>query len=104
MHTNSIKNVEIVPSGRKVGAEVRGLDLTQKIPSDIVDLLKEAWGKHLVLLYRDQSLEDDDIIRFATYFGGHPEAVHGNNVEVGRKMPAKAAPLICGLLCLKSRR
>ena len=92
MHTNSIKNIEIVPSGRKVGAEVRGLDLTQKIPSDIVDLLKEAWGKHLVLLYRDQSLEDEDIIRFATYFGGHQEAgARQQRRKVGMKDAGKGS-------------
>jgi taurine dioxygenase len=52
-----------------LGAEVVGLDLRQELSPDTVGQLIEAWHQHLVLLFRDQSLCEDEQIRFARNFG-----------------------------------
>lgn len=61
--------IEILPSGRALGAEIRGINLAAPIGDDTFDALREAWSDHLVLLFRGQSLSDDDLIRFSQRFG-----------------------------------
>ena len=62
-------SLEIVPTGAALGAEVRGIDLASPLSSADLDAIKEAWADHLVLLFRDQKLSDDDLIRFSRNFG-----------------------------------
>jgi len=69
-HTpNSLARLEIVPSGAAVGAEVRGIDLSQPIPDDVAKALQDAWSKHLVLLFRDQEMTPEQYLRAASIFG-----------------------------------
>ena len=35
----------------------------------MVQAIKDAWGKHLVLVFRGQKISQDDQLRFASYFG-----------------------------------
>lgn len=66
---NSLARLEIVPSGAAVGAEVRGIDLSQPIPDDVAEALRDAWGKHLVLLFRDQEMTPEQYLLAAQIFG-----------------------------------
>src|SRR5205814_4974708 len=65
------------------GAEVSGIDLTRPLSETQVQAVKDAWGKHLVLVFRGQDLSQDDQLRFASYFGDlgsrkkAPEALRG---------------------------
>ena len=67
---NAIDSLEIVPTGTALGAEVRGVDLSAPISKALAKALRTAWNEHLVLLFRDQNLDDDDIMRAADIFGG----------------------------------
>jgi alpha-ketoglutarate-dependent taurine dioxygenase len=66
---NSLATLEIVPSGAAVGAEVRGVDLSQPVPDDVADALRDAWSKHLVLLFRDQEMTPEQYLEAARIFG-----------------------------------
>lgn len=66
---NSLASLEIVPSGAAVGAEVRGIDLSQPVPDDVAAALRDAWAKHLVLLFRDQEMTPDQYLAAAQIFG-----------------------------------
>jgi len=66
---NTLDRLEIVPSGKAVGAEVRGIDLSQPIPNDVADALRKAWSQHLVLLFRDQEMTPEQYLRAASVFG-----------------------------------
>ena len=69
-HTaNSLAKLQIVPSGAAVGAEVRGIDLSQPIPEDVAQALRDAWSKHLVLLFRDQEMTSEQYLKAASVFG-----------------------------------
>lgn len=59
---------EVVPTGAALGAEIRGLDV-RDLDADALAALRAAWLKHKVLLFRDQSLTDDDLVAFAQSFG-----------------------------------
>jgi taurine dioxygenase len=52
-----------------LGAEIIDVDLRQDLSSNIIDDIIEAWHRYLVLLFRSQSLSEDEQIRFARYFG-----------------------------------
>ena len=74
MIANSVENIEIIPTGKAVGAEIRGVDLSQTLSKGVVEKLTNAWAEHLVLLYRDQDLKDENIVTLSGYFGGHQPA------------------------------
>ena len=73
-NANSLSALQIVPTGKVLGAEVRGVDLSQPVPDDVGDALRRAWAEHLVLLFRGQSINDDQLLDAAQIFGGTQEA------------------------------
>ena len=66
---NTLRVLEIVPTGAAVGAEVRGIDLSQPVPHDVANALREAWSQYLVLLFRDQEMTPEQYLRAASIFG-----------------------------------
>jgi taurine dioxygenase len=52
-----------------IGAEVRGVDLSQPLEAETLRQIKDAWHQHAVLVFRDQKLSEDDQRRFASNFG-----------------------------------
>ncbi len=59
----------IQPLSGALGAEVTGLNAAGDVSADQVLALKDALNEHLVLIFKQQSLEDEAFLRFATYFG-----------------------------------
>lgn len=67
---NSLERLQIIPTGRPVGAEIRGVDLSQPLSRDLQQALEQAWLDHLVLLFRgQQGLEPEQYLRAAGVFG-----------------------------------
>ncbi len=66
---NSPEQVQVVPSGAALGAEIRGVDLSQPIPDATRELLRQAWSDHLVLFWRKQTLPDEAFLAAAGIFG-----------------------------------
>ncbi len=64
-----VLDIEVTPLSPACGAEIEGVDLTQPLSQAQVDAIKDAWGKHLVLVFRGQKVSQDDQLRFASYFG-----------------------------------
>jgi alpha-ketoglutarate-dependent taurine dioxygenase len=62
-------SLTVKPLSTALGAEIAGVDLRQDLPEDTVAEIIDAWHQHLVLLFRDQTLSEDDQIRFARHFG-----------------------------------
>lgn len=62
-------SVEIVPTGAMLGAEVRGIDISNPLGADDQQQLRDALATHNVLRFRGQSLAVDEHIRFAGTFG-----------------------------------
>ncbi|MBT5896081.1 MAG: TauD/TfdA family dioxygenase, partial [Rhodospirillaceae bacterium] len=52
-----------------IGAEISGVDLSQPLDDGTIGKIQAAWHDHTVLLFRDQTLSEDDQIRFAAHFG-----------------------------------
>lgn len=51
------------------GAEITGVDLTRPLSPATVAAIEDAWGKHLVLVFRGQTITQEQQLRFASYFG-----------------------------------
>ncbi|MBB3110595.1 taurine dioxygenase [Paenibacillus phyllosphaerae] len=51
--------VEIIPVAGRIGAEVRGIRLTEDLPAEAVDTIQEALLAHKVLFFRGQGHLDD---------------------------------------------
>ncbi len=74
--------LEIKPLSPALGAEIAGVDLREELSAATVAAIIDAWHEHLVLLFRNQDLSEDDQIRFARHFGAlqkrtrPPEAIN----------------------------
>jgi taurine dioxygenase len=60
---------EIVPMTEHIGAELRGIDLRTKPDDDTVAAIYQAWLDHLVIVFPDQKLSQEDLVRVTGYFG-----------------------------------
>jgi taurine dioxygenase len=65
----SISAFEVKPLSPALGAAICGLDLSRTLDDATVAQLREAWRRHLVLLFPDQHISEEDQIRVAQHFG-----------------------------------
>jgi len=96
--------IEVQPAGYALGAKVTGVDLSRPLDPDVVQQIKSAWTKHLVLVFPGQQLDPDTLIAFTKHFGEldnydsqpfnrHPEydqVMLLSNKPVDGKLPAGA--------------
>jgi taurine dioxygenase len=64
-----VLDIQVTPLSPACGAEISGVDLTKPLRQETVEAIKDAWGRHLVLVFRGQKVSQDDQLRFASYFG-----------------------------------
>ncbi|MFL5050258.1 MAG: TauD/TfdA dioxygenase family protein [Xanthobacteraceae bacterium] len=63
------------PLSPALGAEIVGVDLSHKLDDATARQILAAWHAHLVLLFRNQDLSEDDEVRFAETLG-EPARIH----------------------------
>jgi taurine dioxygenase len=61
--------IEIVPLSKHIGAEIRGVDLSQPLDVATSKAVHKAWLDHAVLLIRGLKLEQEDLLRVTEIFG-----------------------------------
>jgi taurine dioxygenase len=95
-----MSEIEIVPSGAALGAEVRGVDLSRPLSDAAVAAIKDAFAEHSVICIPGQDLTAPQFIDFMKYMGDvspvpindfahpeHPEIYFVSNIqENGRKI------------------
>src|SRR5688572_4186327 len=69
MNVITKSRLDVVPLSQHIGAEVRGLDLRDKPDGKTIESIYQAWLDHLVLVFPDQNLSQEDFIRVTGYFG-----------------------------------
>lgn len=87
-------DIEIAPLDGPLGAVVRGIDLSRPVPGPLCARLRAAWHEHLVLIFPDQHLSNQQHIAFSRNFG--PLEVHPSGKYVLKDDPE--------LLLLTNRR
>ena len=63
------REVRARPIGAALAADIDGGDLSGALSPETMAAVKQAWGGHLVLRFRGQSVSDDDLTRFSRQFG-----------------------------------
>src|SRR5215470_6288982 len=66
---HEVIDIEVTPLSSACGAEIKGVDLTRELSAGAVRAIKAAWAEHLVLVFRGQSITQEQQLRFASYFG-----------------------------------
>jgi len=61
--------VTVIPLSPVIGAEIGEIDLSAALRAGQISELKSLWRKHLVLIFRDQSLSPQQLIQVAQHFG-----------------------------------
>ncbi len=79
-------SIEVRPLTPQIGAEVFGVDITKPMGNADFDAVQQAFLDHLIIVFRDQPLNDDQLMTLGRQFG--PLLVHpflqndGPNPEV----------------------
>ncbi len=67
--TANITGISLKPLTQFVGAEVSGIDLSEPLTQDVVELLNTAFNNHVALVFRGQDLTEAQQLAFAENFG-----------------------------------
>ena len=59
----------VAPVSPVLGAEIVGLDVSRPLEPAILAVIRDAFQDHHMLCFRDQHLDDDQLIAFSTQFG-----------------------------------
>ncbi|MFT5204410.1 MAG: alpha-ketoglutarate-dependent taurine dioxygenase [Candidatus Aldehydirespiratoraceae bacterium] len=68
-------HIEVVPRGATLGAEIRGVDLTNELADEAIEDIKRALADYKVIYFRKQPVTSGQHVAFARRFGGlevHP--------------------------------
>lgn len=64
------RSVTVIPSGKALGADVLGLDLTHALTPTDIEVVHKAWADHLVLRFRGhRGLSLEQLAAFSRCFG-----------------------------------
>jgi taurine dioxygenase len=61
--------ITVRPTGGPLGADIVGLDLRNDLDDGVFRQIYKAWNDHLVLRFRGQTLDDDQLAAFSRRFG-----------------------------------
>ncbi len=61
--------LDIIPLAPLIGAEVRGVNLSEALSTDTQQELLEAWHKYVLLLFRNQDLTDETLLSSGDWIG-----------------------------------
>ncbi len=57
------------PLSRALGAEIAGIDVARPVDAETAAALRDAWTRHILLLFRAEGLTQEAQLRFAECFG-----------------------------------
>ena len=69
MTGSAYMTIEVNAIAGALGAEITGVDLSTDQSDDTIAEIRRAWLEHLVLFFRDQTLEPDAFLAFARRIG-----------------------------------
>src|SRR5688572_14150422 len=83
---NTLASFRAIPRCAALGAEIKGIDFSRPVPEDVKEALRTAWADHLVLLFREQDIDDYQLIGAAGIFGPpHDSASRKYHLNAGKK-------------------
>jgi taurine dioxygenase len=91
--------LEVVPLTQHIGAEIRGIDLRAKPDDETIKAIYQAWLNHLVIIFPDQKLEQEDLLRATSFFGEN-----GGLSRPSNEHPKGFAKLLPGIMLISNIR
>jgi alpha-ketoglutarate-dependent taurine dioxygenase len=73
--------ITVKPRHPALGAEIRGVDMTRPVDAETVRQVHDAWMKHLVVVFPDQKISDQQHVAFTRNFG-EPEIFHQTSLSL----------------------
>ena len=61
--------MKLIKSDRSLGGEIVELDIGNKLTNDEINFINKCWNERLVLVFKNQNLDDPKLINFSKYFG-----------------------------------
>jgi taurine dioxygenase len=61
--------ITVTPIAGSLGAEITGVDLSHNLDAETVSEIRQAWLDHLVVFFREQTLDSDQFLSFARCIG-----------------------------------
>lgn len=77
--TTTSAAVRVKPMSSAIGVEIGGVDLAQPLDDETFERIERAWHDGLILLFRDQRLDDAQQVAFCERFG---EVVGSYNKDI----------------------
>src|SRR5262249_10220000 len=73
--------ITVVPRHPALGAEIRGVDMRRPPDGATRQEILDAWMKHLVVVFPDQPITDQEHVAFTRQFG-EPEIFHQTSLHL----------------------
>jgi alpha-ketoglutarate-dependent taurine dioxygenase len=73
--------LQTTPLHKSLGLEVHGVDLSKQLGKDVTEHLDDLLSEHCVLLFRQQLLSEEDLVRFAGAFGELERTIYTKGVS-----------------------
>ena len=67
--------ITVTPLHPALGASIRGIDLREPMDPETFQEVHDAWMEHLVVVFPDQPITDEEHVAFTRHFG-EPEIFH----------------------------
>ena len=61
--------MNLIKSNKTLAAEIKNIDLSEDLNKDQIAFIQKAWDENLVLIFKNQELNDLQLIKFSKYFG-----------------------------------
>lgn len=69
MNVTTTVRLDVGQLSPHIGAEVRHIDLRSALDPDTIEAIRQVWLDHAVILFRNQDLSQEDLLRVTGYFG-----------------------------------
>jgi taurine dioxygenase len=73
--------ITVKPRHPALGAEIRGIDMRRPMDAETFHAVNDAWMKHLVVVFPDQQITDQEHVAFTRQFG-EPEIFHQTSLHL----------------------
>jgi len=73
--------ITVTPRHPALGAEIRGIDMRRPMDPETFKAVHDAWMKHLVVVFPDQPVTDQEHVAFTRHFG-EPEIFHQTSLHL----------------------
>ena len=76
--------LQLKPLSSALGIEVAGVDLAQPLGEDAFRRIEQAWHEGLILLFRDQDIDEAEQAAFGARFGELGKVLHQHGGRGGQ--------------------